>query len=108
MTLIKSHGYSQKEHSYVTLLDSFSPFELGNKMSDQPVASLGPNFLIAIIPTTTPSVFKYTKKNLQQIFKIVLEAWAANIFEKSWDKLLKTCSPDMYRTKSYIESYNFC
>ena len=49
----------------------------------------------------------YTKKDLQKIFKVVLEAQASS-FDGSHKKLLKARSSDVYCDKSHMEWYNFC
>ena len=60
--------------------------------------SIGPSTLL---------VAKYTEKNLQKIFKTVLEAQALPS-DGPFEKLLKARSPDVYHDKSHIECYNFC
>ena len=62
------------------------------------------------LPTVTlskPPIAKYTEEDLQKIFKTVLEAQTPP-FDGLCEKPLKAKSPDIYYSKSYIESYNFC
>lgn len=47
------------------------------------------------------SVAKYTKENLQKIFKTILKACDLT-FNRSYGKLLKAKSPNVYYGKSYI------
>ena len=102
----------------ITLSDSFPPPEVGDELSDQPARPLGtkPPFANALAAT---SVLKYSKDDLQRIFKAILGARAlvpalAPIFalapivaKAPWEKL-KVRSPDVYRRKSHINCYNFC
>ena len=97
----------------VALIDSFPPSELGDKLSNQPVWSLGTKPLVVNTPIATISVLKYSKDDLQRIIKAVLKAWAPTlastpiIAKVPWKKL-KVCSPDVYYEKSHIDCYNFC
>ena len=54
-----------------------------------------------------PPVAKYTKKNLQKIFRIVFKARALPS-DGPHEKPLKARLPDVYYGKSYVECYNFC
>ena len=62
-------------------------------------------------PAAATSIPKYSKKDLQGIFKSVLEAWAPApapvISKEPWEKL-KARSPDVYHGKSHMDYYNFC
>ena len=82
---------------------SFPP--LKSEISKQPDGTLGPKS-----PAAT-SVPKYSKDDLQRIFKAILEAWAPTlapaVSEIPWEKL-KACSPDVYHGKSHMDYYNFC
>ena len=77
-------------------------------MSDQLARPSGANFSVVVVSATIFPVLKYTEKDLQRIFKTVLEAQVPTIAEEPWDKLLKARSPDVYQEKSHIEYYNFC
>lgn len=63
---------------------------------------------LAPIPATL-QVLKYTKNNLEQIFKTVLESRtpALKKFDKPQEKPLKAKVPDVYRSKFYKDYYNF-
>ena len=100
----------------VAPLDSFSPPELGDKLSDQPAGLSGTKSL-ANAPAAATSIPRYSKDDLQRILKAVLEtqapalalalALASVIFEVPWEKL-KARSPDVYRGNSHMDCYNFC
>ena len=66
-------------------------------------------------PAAATNVPKYSKNDLQRIFKAVLEARTlaltfapAPIISKVPRKKLKAFSPDVYCRKSHIDCYNFC
>ena len=69
------------------------------------------SFTITFVAAT--SIPKYSKDDLQQIFKVVLEALAlalapAPVISKVlWEKL-KANFLDVYREKSHMDCYNFC
>lgn len=90
MTLVQGCDCFYRECLFVALLD-FSPlFESDDKLSDQPIgppSSPGPNVLVV-----EPFIPKYTKENLQQIFKTVLKAQALTTSEKLQEKPLKARS----------------
>ena len=52
-------------------------------------------------------IAKYTKKDLQKIFRMVLEARAPPS-DGLCEKLLKVRLPDIYCSKFHIKCYNFC
>ena len=99
MTSVQGRSQSYRKRPSVPLSNFFLSFELDNDLSDQPVEPPGANFPVTVVFATTPTVPKYTKKELQRIFKIVL---------KAWDKPLKARFLDVYCRKSYMECYNFC
>lgn len=106
MTSVWGCGYPCRERLSDVFLDFSSPSESDDKLSNQPTGLLRANISIAIILTTIPSIFKYNKKNLQRIFKIVLEAWTSITFDKSQDKPLKTCFLKDYFTIIRAKSAN--
>ena len=91
-------------------------------MSDQPTRLLGTKPPVANVFAAT-SVPTYSKDDLQQILKTVLEAQApaptpvplfapaptpTPIIAEVAQEKLKTRSPDVYRRKSHMDCYNFC
>ena len=94
MTSIQGRGYPYREHIFEDLSGS----------SPHPESSYdkGP-----VNPPAKPSIAKYTKENLQKIFKTVLEAQVSP-FDGPREKLMKARSPNVYYNKSYMECYNFC
>lgn len=65
--------------------------------------------------TTFATLFitKYIKKNLQPIFKMVLEALALlpaliTFVESSQEHFFKACFSDIYYRKNHLDCYNFC
>ena len=128
MTSVWGRGRPRRKHSSaapsVAPPDSSPTLKLGDKLSEQSAGPLGtkPPVANAFAATSIP---KYSKDDLQQIFKTVLEAWASAptpapalvlasapapapiVAEVPWEKL-KAYSPDVYRRKSYIDCYNFC
>lgn len=73
MILVQDRGRLCKKRFSIILFDSFSSLKLDDKLFNQSVGPLGANFSIVVnfaIAFPTP---KYTKKDIQQIFKIVLE-----------------------------------
>ena len=113
MILVQGCSYICRERFSVVLPDSFLSPKL--KFAKQPTGPLRPKS-----PTTTTDVSKYSKDDLQQIFKTVLEvqapmstsapipALAAAAFEKPRNKPLKARSPNVYYAKSHMDCYNFC
>ena len=83
MTLVQGRSRLRKERLSVALFDSFSPPKLGDELSNQPNKSLKVNFPIVIVFATALSAPKYTKKDLQRIFKTVLEAQTSTTSVKS-------------------------
>ena len=57
-------------------------------------------------PPAEPLVAKYTKKDLQKIFRTVLKAQTPPS-DGPYEKPLKTRSPDVYCGKSHMECYTF-
>ena len=109
MTSVQGRGCPRRKHFFVTLPDSFSLPK--SKFFKQPARPLRPKS-----SATDTDVPKYSKDNLQQILKTVLEAQApASVpvlacatSEKPQDKPLKARSPKIYYEKSYMDFYNFC
>lgn len=65
------------------------------------------------IPPTTLSVTKYIEKNLQCIFKIILEAQALvlapiTFLKGSREYFFIACFPNVYYIENYLNCYNFC
>ena len=88
--------------------DSSLPPESGDELSEQPDGPPGPKSRAA-----ATSVPKYSKDDLQRIFKAVLEARApapasTPIVSEMPREKLKARSPDVYRGKSHMDCYNFC
>ena len=120
MTSIRGCRRFRQKHlsaaSSVAPLDfSLSP-ESGDKLSNQPAGPLGEKFIVNA-PAAATSVPKYSKDDLQQIFKAVLEAQApvpvpapapAPVVSKVPWKKLKARSPNVYCGKFHIDCYNFC
>ena len=82
----------------------FSPLP-ESEIFKQPDETAGPKS-----PAAT-SVPKYSKDDLQRIFKAVLETQApvpASAVSETPRKKLKTRSLDVYHGKSYMDYYNFC
>lgn len=74
MTFVQGHGCFCRKSLSVVFSDFFSSLESDDEMSNQPAWYLREDLPIAIVPPTISSIPKYTKENLQQIFKTVLEA----------------------------------
>lgn len=104
MTLIQGRDHLHRERLSIALFDSFSLFELEDKLFNPFARPLKANLLIAVVLATIFLVFKYIKKDLQGIFKTILEVWAPTTSQEPRDKPLKACPPDLY----YMEYYNFC
>ena len=127
MTSVQGRGRPHHKHfsaaPSVALLDSSPPSELGDKLSDQPAGPLGTKPPVANAPAIATNIPKYSKDDLQRIFKTVLEAQvpasapvlaltpapapAPIVAEAPYEKL-KVRSLDIYREKSYIDYYNLC
>lgn len=89
-----------------------SPITSRNKKSasSAPTSALTSAPLNPFAKLATPQVSKYTKDDLQQIYKTALEAWpfaTQKDFNKSQEQTLKPRSPDVYKSKSHIDRYNF-
>lgn len=75
---------------------------------------LSDHFMPALdAPFLTPFIAKYTKQDLQHIFKIVLKAQAFILAfitfpEDSKERFFKDCFSDVYYEKNYLDCYNFC
>ena len=80
MTSVQGRAYPHRERPFVAILDFSLPLESVDKLFNQPVGSPGPH--LVVIPTVAPFVPKYTEKNLQKIFKTVLEAQALTTSKK--------------------------
>ena len=131
MTSVRGHRASCRESSsvtpsiapYIVSPDSSSSSKSGNKLSDQLVRPLEIEPPVADAPVTATNVLKYSKSDLQRIFKAVLEAQAAvsvaasaptsapalaPIVSKAFWEKLKASSLHIYYGKSYMDCYNFC
>ena len=98
MTLIQGHGrFCRKQISK----DPLGSLSLPESSHDE--APIDP----PAIGFFKSSITKYTKKDLQKIPKMVLEAQTPS-FVGSREKPLKSKSPDVYCDKFYIKYYNFC
>ena len=124
MTSIQSCGCPRRERPSVALFiappNSSLPLESDDKLSDQPAGPSKAKSLANALAVAF-SVLKYSKDDLQQILKAVLEARAPIpipaptptpvpapvVSEVLWEKL-KTRSLDVYCGKSYMDCYNFC
>lgn len=73
MTLVQSYGCPYRKHPSVALSDSFLFPELGDNLSNQSAKPLEINLLIVVVFAIALFIFKYTKEDLQQIFKTVLK-----------------------------------
>ena len=93
MTSIQGHGHPCKKRT-------------SEKSSPPPEFNYDKALVDPFVGRSTPLIAKYTKKNLQKIFKIVLKAQAPP-YNGLYKKLLKARSPGIYCNKSHIESYNF-
>ena len=82
MTSVQGRNCLHRECPSVVLSNFFLLLELDDKLSDQPTRPLEPHFPITIVFVAAPSVSKYTKENLQQIFKTILEVQIPIIFIK--------------------------
>ena len=117
MISVQGRGRPRRERPSVALSivpsvafpDSSPSFEL--EISKQPDGPLGPKS-----PANT-SVPKYSKDNLQRIFKAVLEAWvsapapalaSAPVVSEMPREKLKARFLDVYCEKSHMDCYNFC
>lgn len=104
ITLVWGRGCLYKQCFFVVLFNFFFFFGSEDELSNQPASFSSlfslPKPNLSIVELFIP---KYTKKNLQQILKTVLEAWAPIIFKESQDRPLKAWSLDIYYDQSYIE-----
>ncbi len=56
------------------------------------------------LPTLpAPDIVRYTQKDINYLLQTFFQASKG----RSWDKL-KSKTPDVYRSRSYMECYNFC
>ena len=117
MTSVQGCGRPRWEHlsaaPSIAPPDSFPASKLSDELSDQSARPSRTKSL-AYAPTAATSVPKYSKDDLQRIFKAVLEARACAptpapvvISKMPWEKL-KAYSPNVYYVKSHIDCYNFC
>ena len=122
MTSIQGCGRLCREHlsvapsvaPSVALPDSFPPLELSDKLFDQP-AEASRTKPFANAAAAAISIPKYSKNDLPQILKAVLEARAlaptpapAPIVFKVPREKLKACFLNIYCGKFHIDWYNFC
>ena len=111
MTSVRGRGRPRRERLSVTPHDSSPPPK--SEFSEQPVGPSGAKPPVTVIPAT--NVPKYSKDDLQRIFKTVLEARAPAptstpapvVSEVPQDKL-KARSLNIYCEKSHMDCYNFC
>ena len=86
MTSVQSRGCLRQERLFVApsvaLFGSFPPAESDDNISDQLAEPPKANLPVAVILATALPVPKYTKKDLQRILKIVLEARTPTISEE--------------------------
>ena len=129
MTSIRGRRHPRREHSSATLSialpNCFSPFESGDKLSNQHDGPLGTKLLIVNTLATITNILKYSKDDMQQILKTVMEAWhpaptlvlapvpapapaLALIVAETPREKLKARFPDVYLGKSHMDCYNFC
>ena len=128
MTSVRGHGHLRRKRlsaaPSIIPSDSFPPFKLGDKLSNQPVGPSKIKSPVANASATATSIPKYSKDDLQQILKAVLEAQAPTptptlilalapapvlahiVVETPWEKL-KARSPDVYHDKSQMNCFNF-
>ena len=129
MTSVWSRGRLRQECLSVTLsvvpsvapLDSSPPLESSDKLSEQPARVSRTKSPVVDAPVTAINISKYSKNDLQRIFKTILEAQAPAstlvpaptpapapvVFELPWEKL-QAFSPSKYCGKSHMDYYNFC
>ena len=119
MTSVRGCSYPHQERFsviplFVTSFDSFSPFKLGDKLSDQLARPPRIKPPVANASITATSIPKYSKDNLQRILKAVLEvrtlapalALALATSAEPQNKL-KAFAPDVYCEKFHMDCYNF-
>lgn len=95
MISIQGRDRLRREHPSVTFFDFSLPPKLGNQLSNQPAGPLEAKLSVIIIFATTFAVPKYTKEDLQEILKSILEAQAPTTSKKPWIKPLKARFPDV-------------
>ena len=141
MILVQGRGRPRQERLSVSPFvalsvapsDFFSPPKSSDKLSDQPAKTSGTKSPVANALVAATHISKYSKDDLQRIFKAVLEAQApasalaptpalapasalapapalapASIVSELPREKLKARSPDIYCEKSHIDCYNFC
>ena len=106
MISVWSHGHLRKKHPFESYFDSSLPPESNDELSNQP-ARFSRLYLTIVLAIASP-IPKYTKEDLQWIFRTILEARVSTTSKKSKNKSLKICSSDVYCSKFYMECYNFC
>ena len=94
MTLIQGRGCPCRKH-------------ISKKSSPLPELDYNKAPVDSPISLSTPLVAKYTKEDLQKIFRTILEAQASSS-DRPYEKQLKARSPEIYYGKSHMECYNFC
>ena len=108
MTSVQGRNYLCQKRFFIAPPDFFLPPKSEvSKQLNRPLGSKS-----SAIAT---NISKYSKDDLQQIFKTVLEAQtpaptptpALTASEEPQDKLLKARSLDVYCEKSHIDCYNF-
>ena len=95
ITSIQSRGRPRRERTSKGLLESSPPPESSHDKTP------------ANSPTVKSPIAKYTKEDLQKIFKTVFKAQALPFYNVC-KKTLKAKSPDIYCGNSHMECYNFC
>ena len=102
MILVQVYNCFYKKNFFIAFFDFFPPFGLDDELSNQLASFSSPNLSVIKL-----FIFKYIKKNLQRIFKTVLETQPLITSKKSQNKPLKAWSPNVYCGKFYMEYYNF-
>ncbi len=110
MTSVWGRGHSlwqNKAYKAFTGLSSYRSDNKDHKDPLRPNKSLARPFEALNLPfNTLVDVARYTKKNLEQIIQMVLQAWLSK--DAARNKAFKARSPDVYCDRFYIEYYKFC
>ena len=119
ITLVWGHKYPCRECPSVSPSvappDSSLPPKSGDKLSNQPARPSGTKPPVIDAPIAAINVSKYSKDDLQKIFKAILEARApvfdpapASVVSEVPQEKLKARFPDVYCGKSHMDCSNFC
>ena len=114
MTSIQGRSRPHQEHPSVALLDSSLPPK--SELSKQPIGPSKVKPPVTVVAIAATNVIKYTKNDLQRIFKTILKAQtlapvpASTLVtsKESRNKLLKARSSGVYCRKFQMDCYNFC